>query len=162
MDIFCRCLWKVRNGVKGMRWTMTHQLLPLLFYYVRPSRFIILKEFWTSYSQSKQHESGTTYMLSGIWKLLFNPFHDFPEGGSVEGVSIPAGPHNVIPAHRHTNTFISAQLLHPLSLLCAYSYLFSVPPKSFNTSRVFVTLTESQMQQDGSGPLFKSPHYILL
>lgn len=43
-------------------------------------------------------------MLSGIRQLLFNPFHDLPEGGSVEGVRVPAGPHNLIPAQRHTNT----------------------------------------------------------
>lgn len=43
-------------------------------------------------------------MLSGIRQLLFNPFHDLPEGGSVEGVRIPAGPHNLIPAQQHTNT----------------------------------------------------------
>lgn len=46
-------------------------------------------------------------MLSGIWQLLLNPLHDFPEQRSLEGVSIPAGPHNLIPVR--TTCALTAQ-----------------------------------------------------
>lgn len=68
-------------------------------------------------------------MLSGIRQLLFDPFHDLPEGGSVEGVSIPAGPHDLIPSQQHTNTqketFIGLQLLQPPFFFEVYIVLWS-------------------------------------
>lgn len=39
-------------------------------------------------------------MLGGVRQLLFDLFHNLPEGGSVEGVCVPAGPHDLIPAQQ--------------------------------------------------------------
>lgn len=36
-------------------------------------------------------------MLGGVRQLLFDLFHNFSEWGSVEGVCVPAGPHDLIP-----------------------------------------------------------------
>lgn len=38
------------------------------------------------------------YVLGGVGQLLFDPLHDLPEGRPVEGVGLPAGPHDPIPA----------------------------------------------------------------
>ena len=94
-------------------------------------------------------------MLCGIRQLLFNPFHNLPEGRSVEWVSIPAGPHNMIPAQqqKHINTFTCLQLLHrPVLFSYVYIFLVSVQPKSF----CYTVLVNSQMQQDESRLLCKS------
>lgn len=90
-------------------------------------------------------------MLSGVWQLLFNPFHDLPEGGSVEGVSIPAGPHNLIPAQQHMNThfYLSTVITSPSFFVCILFFL--------RVLTFLVMLVKSQMQQDESGLLFKSP-----
>lgn len=62
-------------------------------------------QFWTWYTKREHHQCGLTHMFSGIWQLLFDPFHNLPEGGSFEGISIPTGPHNLIPAKQRTSGY---------------------------------------------------------
>lgn len=37
-------------------------------------------------------------MLGGVRQLLLDLLHHLPEGWPVEGVSVPAGPHDLVPA----------------------------------------------------------------
>lgn len=89
-------------------------------------------------------------MLCGIRQLLFNPFHNLSEGRSVEWVSIPAGPHNMIPAQqqKHKHFYLPAVI---------------TSPRSFFVCIFFVILVNSQMQQDESRLLCKSHtlHFFL-
>lgn len=105
----------------------------------------------------KEYYSSATYMFCGIRQLLLNPFHDLPEGGSVEGVRIPAGPHNLIPAQQHTDTQTPLLVFSYYILFLFFArvcILFSVLS---STMSAFVILVKSQMQQEESGLLFKPP-----
>lgn len=99
-------------------------------------------------------------MFSGIWQLLFNPFHDLPEGGSVEGVRIPAGPHNLIPAQQRTDTqtplLVFSQYILFLFLsvcVCVYCFLFSVPP-----CQCLLYLWKAKFNRKRAGCCSNAPH----
>lgn len=94
-------------------------------------------------------------MLGGIWQLLFNPFHDLPEGGSVEGVGIPATPHNLIPAQKRSHKQFDWSTVITSSFFCVF-FLSSLPSESFNTCSVLVILVKSQMQQEEGNLLLES------
>lgn len=60
-------------------------------------------EYKAKHSEKNHHEHAA-YVFGCVRQLLFDSLHNLPEGGSVQGVSVPAGPHNLIPAQQGKKT----------------------------------------------------------